>query len=133
MTRWSIAMTAAGVVVGAALFAQPAADGRCFELRTYTVTPGKMDILNRRFEDHSIRLFRKHGIDVIAFWTPADRPNTLVYMLAHKSCEAAPSGWKAFFDDPEWIAARDASEKDGPLVSKVEKTFMRPTSYSPLK
>ena len=121
------------LVLGASMFAQPPASSRCFELRTYTVAPGKLDALHRRFEDHAIGLFKKHGIDVIAFWLPADRPNTLVYMLAHPACNAAPTSWKAFFDDPDWIAARDASEKDGPLVTKVEKVFMMPTAYSPLK
>jgi len=107
--------------------------GRCFELRTYTVAQGKLDALHRRFENHAIGLFRKHHIDVIAFWIPADRPSTLMYMLAHPTCDAAPGAWKAFFEDPEWISARDASEKDGPLVTKVEKVFMTPTPYSPLK
>lgn len=112
---------------------QALAGSRCFELRTYTVAPGKFEALHRRFQDHAIALFKKHGIAVVGFWTPADRPDTLMYMLAHPSCEAAPAAWKAFFDDPTWIAARDASEKDGPLVTKVEKMFMTPTVYSSLR
>ena len=119
--------------LGASPSQQPPSGSRCFELRTYTVPPGKFDALHRRFQDHAIRLFNKHGIGVVGFWVPADRPDTLMYMLAHPTCEAAPAAWKAFFEDPDWIAARDASEKDGTLVSKVEKVFMRPTAYSPLK
>jgi NIPSNAP len=112
---------------------QPRSPSRCFELRTYTVAPGKLEALHRRFQDHAMALFKKHGVEVVAFWMPADRPDTVMYMLAHPSCEAAPAAWKAFFDDPAWIAARDASEKNGPLVTKVEKVFMTPTPYSPLK
>jgi hypothetical protein len=115
------------------VFTQAPAASRCFELRTYTVPEGKFDALHRRFQDHAIRLFKKHGIDVVGFWTPTDRPNTLMYMLAHPTCDAAARHWKEFFDDPEWISARDASERNGTLVSKVEKVFMTPTPYSPLK
>src|SRR5262245_22197852 len=80
-------------------------ESRCFELRTYTVSPGKFDALHRRFQDHAIGLFKKHGIAVVGFWIPSDRPDTLMYMLAHPSCEAAGPAWKSFFDDPAWIAA----------------------------
>jgi len=112
---------------------KPPAQPRCFELRTYTVAPNKMDALHRRFQDHATRLFKRHGMAVVGFWMPTDRPDTLIYMLAHPSCEAAPAAWKAFTDDPDWIAAKTASEKDGALVTKVEKTFMSPTAYSPLQ
>ena len=106
---------------------------RCFELRTYTVAPGKVEALHRRFQDHAVGLFEKHGIGVVAFWTPTDRTDTVMYMLAHPTCEAAPAAWKGFSEDPDWVAARTASEKDGPLVTKVEKVFLNPTAYSPLK
>jgi hypothetical protein len=127
----AIALTALSGTI--AVSGQAPAVSRCFELRTYSVAPGKLDALHRRFQDHAIANFKKHGIAVVGFWMPADRPDTVLYMLAHPSCEAAPAGWKAFNDDPAWIAAKSASEKDGPLVTKVEKVFMSPTAYSPLK
>ena len=110
-----------------------AADTRTFELRTYTVTPGKFDALHARFRDHSTNVFKKHGMTVVGFWVPQDKPDTLVYILAHPSREAADAAWKAFRADPEWIAAKAASEKDGSLTTKVESVFMTPTDYSPIK
>ncbi len=76
------------------------------------------------------------GMTIIGFWTPADpdkADNTLVYLLAFPSREAAEKSWKAFRDDPDWKAAREESEKDGKLVEKVEFVFLNPTDYSPIK
>jgi hypothetical protein len=109
---------------------------RVFELRTYHANPGKMEALQARFRDHTCKLFERHGMTIIGFWTPTDpkkAENTLIYMLAFPSREAANKSWQAFRDDPDWKAARDASEKDGKLVDKVESVFLNPTDYSPMK
>jgi hypothetical protein len=111
-------------------------DTRVFELRTYHAAPGKLGALNDRFRNHTNKLFAKHGMTIIGFWTPADpqtADNTLIYLLAFPSKEAADKSWEAFRADPEWKAAREASEKDGKLVEKVESVFLNPTDYSPLK
>ena len=111
-------------------------DGRVFELRTYHAAPGKMEALHARFRDHTCKLFRKHGMTIVGFWSPAkpaEAEKTLVYLLAFPSKEAADKSWGAFRDDPEWKAAKEASEKDGKLVEKVEQLFLNPTDYSPLK
>jgi hypothetical protein len=110
--------------------------GRVFEIRTYTTEEGKLDSLNARFRDHTTRLFKKHGMTNIGYWTPADTPlsrNTLIYILAHPSREAAAKNWTAFRNDPEWKKAREESEANGKIVSKVESVFMDSTDYSPLK
>jgi hypothetical protein len=73
---------------------------------------------------------------IVGFWSPTDEKQAeqkLVYLLAFPSKEAADKGWKAFRDDPAWKAAREASEKDGKLVDKVESVFLNPTDYSPMK
>ena len=116
----------------------PIAKGsRTFELRTYYATAGKLEALHARFRDHTIALFKKHGMTVVGFWAPtapADAAaNTLVYVLAYPSDEAREAAWKAFGSDPEWIAARDASERDGKIVAKVESVMMKATDYSDLK
>ena len=119
--------------------AEPAsgAPGRVFELRTYTASPGKLDALNARFRDHTIALFKKHGMEVVAFWEPLDKEagagEKLIYMLAHPSRAAADASWKAFRDDPEWIKVKADSEKGGPLTTKIESVFLAGTDYSPLK
>src|SRR4051812_5261510 len=116
-----------------------AADGgktRVFEMRTYTAADGKLDALHARFRDHTNKLFAKHGIEMIGYWVPTDgekSKNTLVYILAFPSREAATKAWKDFQGDTDWQKARAESEKDGKLVAKVESVFMTPTDYSPIK
>jgi hypothetical protein len=73
---------------------------------------------------------------IIGFWNPIDEKQAdekLIYLLAFPSKEAADKSWKAFREDPVWVAARKESEKDGALVAKVESVFLNPTDYSPLK
>ena len=111
-------------------------DTRFFELRTYHAAPGKMKALHARFRDHTNKLFVKHGMTIIGFWNPADpaqADKTLVYILAYPSKEAREKSWKAFRADPDWLRAKDASEKDGKLVDKVDSVFLNPTDYSPIK
>jgi hypothetical protein len=113
-----------------------AASDRVFELRTYTTPPGKLEALKSRFRDHTIEIFKKHDMTSIGYWVPQDAPtseNTLVYVLAHPSREAAAKNWAAFRADPDWVKAKAESEKDGPLTTKVESVFMNPTDFSALK
>lgn len=110
------------------------ANGHCYELRTYLTHPGKLEALHTRFRDHTIKLLEKHGMKLIGFWVPQDEAkgsqNTLVYLVEHPSREAAKTAWDAFQKDPEWVAARNESEKNGPIVIKVDSVFMSPTDYS---
>jgi hypothetical protein len=57
----------------------------------------------------------------------------LVYIVAHQSQQAATKSWAEFRVDPTWIAARDASEKDGKIIEKVESIFLKPLSFSKIK
>jgi len=109
---------------------------RFFEMRTYYTNPGKMPALHARFKDHTTKLFEKHGMTNIGYWSPStgeNAENTLVYILAYPSKEAREKSWKAFGEDPEWKKAKADSEKDGVLVSKVVSVFMSPTEYSAIK
>jgi len=116
---------------------KPKVDTRVFEMRTYYVHPGKMTALHARFRDHTCKLFQKHGMELVGFWTPRTgqkgEGETLVYLLAFPSREAAEKSWQAFRDDPDWKQVKNASEKNGKLVEKYESTFLNPTDYSPLK
>jgi hypothetical protein len=120
---------------------QPSAGAgeRVFELRTYTTTPGNLPILHERFRDHTLTLFARHGMTNLFYWQllpgqPA-ADNTLVYMLAHASVEAAKASFDAFRADPEWIAARKASEEKGggslTIPDGVKSVFLKATDYSP--
>jgi len=105
-----------------------------YELRVYHTFEGKLDDLLRRFREHTIKLFEKHGIKNVAYCTPTDEPlkgKTLVYILAHPSRDAATSNWQAFRDDPEWQSVRDKSEANGKIVEKVDSTFLALTDFSP--
>jgi hypothetical protein len=111
-------------------------DNRVFELRTYYAPPGKMEALHARFREHTNKLFVKHGMTIIGFWSPIDSKQAeqkLIYVLAFPSEEAADKSWADFRNDPDWKAAKAKSEQNGSLVAKVESVFMNPTDYSPLK
>ncbi len=107
-------------------------DSRCYELRIYYAPPGKLDALNARFRNHTLKLFEKHGMANIGYWVPVENPdNRLIYIVAHASRDAATKSWKAFFSDPEWQSVVKASEANGKLVSKMVSIFLKPTDYSP--
>ena len=112
------------------------AQSRVYELRTYTCHDGKLEALKARFRDHTIAIFKRHGMESIGYWVPQDpekSKNTLIYILAHPSLEAAKKNWAAFQADPEWVKARAESEAAGPIVQKVESVYMDPTEFSGLK
>jgi hypothetical protein len=139
------ALIAGTLAVGALLTqcARPATTGavvpqgdRIFEIRTYTTADGKLEALKSRFRDHTMQIFERHGMTNVGYWTPTDGPlsqNTLVYVLAYPSREAATASWAAFRADPEWQRVRAESEANGPIVLKVESVFVRPTDFSPMK
>jgi hypothetical protein len=109
-------------------------DGAVFELREYHASEGKLDDLLARFRNHTITIFKRHGMESVAYWTPTDDPlkgKTLFYILKHPSREAATANWAAFHDDPEWKSVSAASEVNGKLVEKVESTFLKLTDFSP--
>ncbi len=106
---------------------------RFFEMRTYYAAPGKLDDLHARFRDHTMKLFEKHGMVNIGYWTPVENPDhKLIYLLAYPSREAREKSWKEFVADLDWQAAQKASEANGKLVMKVESVYMTPADYSPM-
>jgi len=112
----------------------PQASTGVYELRVYHAAPGKLEALLARFREHTTKLFERHGMKNVAYWTPVDEPeksNTLVYILHHPSREAAAANWKSFQDDPEWKSVHDKSEANGKLVDKVDSTFLVLTDFSP--
>jgi len=119
---------------------KPSTTPRLFELRTYTVTPGRIEDLHTRFRDHTLRIFAKHGMTNYLYWRPvADQPamnDKMVYMLAFPNQEARNEAWKAFGADPEWKTVSDNSQKTGPMLISpggVVSIQLTPTDYSPLR
>jgi hypothetical protein len=109
---------------------------KVYELRTYKANPGKLDALHARFRDHTCKLFKKHGMEIVGFWTPTEgegAKDTLIYIVAFPSVEAQKAAWQAFRDDPEWKQAKAESEKEGILASDVQSKNMKATDYSPMR
>ncbi|HVU16735.1 MAG TPA: NIPSNAP family protein [Candidatus Didemnitutus sp.] len=119
--------------------AVPAGSGHAFELRIYTTNEGKLPALDARFRDHTIGLFRRHGIESVFYSHPLDvaqgAGNTLIYLLVHPDRATAAKNWAAFQADPEWITVRTESEKAGKLLVPPgpKSTFLTPTDFSPMK
>jgi hypothetical protein len=140
MSKHSWVFLFIGLVLGARLQWARGADAapaaRVFEIRTYHTFPGRLDALHKRFREHTMKIFEKHGMTSIAYWTPQDSPdkdNTLIYVISHASREQAKKNWAEFGADPEWKAVSAASEADGKIVEKVDSVFADATDYSPLK
>jgi len=102
------------------------------EWRIYDAMAGKLPDLHTRFATHTLRLFEKHGMENIGYWTEVfGTSNRLVYMLGYPSLGDREKSWAAFMKDPDWQQARAESEKNGTLVAKVSNRILRPTAYSP--
>ena len=105
---------------------------KAYELRIYHAVPGKLESLVARFRDHTDKLFAKHGIKSVAYWTALDEPvksSTFFYILEHPSHEAAAANWKAFQDDQAWKTVKAKSEENGKLVEKIDSTFWTLTDF----
>jgi hypothetical protein len=124
----------AGLHAPHAVAAEPA--GKVFEIRTYHTFPGRLDALHKRFREHTLKLFEKHGMTNVGYWVPQDSPakeSTLIYVISHASRDAAKANWAAFIADPEWKKASEASQVDGKIVERIESVFMDATDYSAIK
>ena len=124
------------VMLGYNLLAASKPAQHVYELRMYHVNPGKMDALKARFRDHTIRIFKKHGMESIGYWVPEDpalSKNTLIYILKHPSREDGEKHWMDFQNDPEWKKVSAESEANGKLVLKVDRVWLDPAEFSALK
>ena len=106
-----------------------------YELRIYNCMPGRMPALLKRFETTTLDFFNKHGIRQAGFWTTlvGESNQNLFYLLAWDSLAEREKKWNAFASDPDWIAKRAESERDGPIVAFLSTQFLEPTSFSAVK
>jgi hypothetical protein len=106
-----------------------------YELRVYHCVAGRLPALVKRFDTVTCRLFEKHGIKQVGFWTVAigESSSDLVYILQWESLADRDKKWATFAADPEWIEARAKSEADGPIVASIVNSILMPTSFSALR
>jgi len=129
----------AGVFAGSAFQSWSVARAqsqRVFEVRTYTAPEGKLQDLHKRFRDHTLRIFKKHGMESVIYLAPQDAPlkdNTLIYVISHANREQAKKNWAEFGADEEWKKVSAESQVNGRIVSKVDSVFADATDYSPMK
>jgi len=132
----AVAAVAAGMAMMHPASTSAANANRVYELRTYHTFEGRLPALEKRFREHTMAIFERHGMKNVGYWIPQDgaaHTNTLVYIISHESRDAAAKSWAEFRADPEWKKVSAESEADGKIVEKVESVFMDPTDYSPLK
>jgi len=125
-----------GLYVGGSVHVDAQRSARVLEVRRYTANAAKLDDLVKRMREGETALFEKHGMKGVFYSVASEAPdsqNTYLYVLSHASREAAKKSWDDFRNDPAWKSLRDTSEANGPLVGKVESTFVTPTDFSPLK
>jgi hypothetical protein len=105
------------------------------ELRIYHAMPGRLPDISRRFQTITLKLWERHGIRQAGFWTVlvGDSNSDLYYLLEWESMAERERLWNAFASDPEWLAAKAATERDGPLISHLSNLFLAPTSYSSVR
>jgi len=131
-----LAAASVGFHLGRTTTAHASTNGHVFEIRTYTAEPGKLDALHARFRDHTVGIFKNHGMTSVGYFAPTDEPlskNTLIYILEFPSRDAAKKSWDEFRNDPAWQKVQKESEANGKLVTKVDSVFADPTDYSPMK
>ena len=106
-----------------------------YELRIYHTMPGKLAELNARFVNHTLKLWERFDIRPVGFWTVlvGGSNQDLYYLLEWKDMAEREQRWNAFTADPEWIAQRAQSEKNGPLLASIDSSFLAPTAYSAMK
>ena len=105
------------------------------ELRIYRCVPNRLPALVKRFETATLRIWQKHGIRQAGFWTTmiGESNQELTYLLEWESLAEREQKWSAFVTDPEWIKARDETEKDGPIVATLSNSILQPTSFSSVR
>ena len=119
-----------------------------YEMRVYHTYDGKFEDILSRFENHTTRLFEKHGITNVGYWTTMNRDSAsfadkfliqndgkraLVYIVSFKDMDSRNKSWEDFVNDPEWIKVYEESRIEGPIVKEIEQVFLNPTSFSNLK
>ena len=106
-----------------------------YEYRVYRCLPGRLPALLKRFENHTTKIWEKHGIKQAGFFTTliGESNQELTYFLQWESLADREKKWGTFMTDPEWLAARKETEANGPIVARVSNQLLAPTAFSSVK
>lgn len=106
-----------------------------YELRVYHCAQGRLPALHRRFQEATLPLWKRHGIEAVGFWTTEVGPSNqaLTFMVRWASLAERERTWATFSADPEWLQERERFEREGPIVARIENQLLAPTAYSPLR
>src|SRR5688572_8485528 len=132
----SVGLVLVAALAPLAVAAEEKPSGQYFELRIYNAAAGKMEALHKRFREHTMKLFEKHGIKNVGYWIAVDEKHQgrLYFILAYPDQKSRDRMWtEGFAKDPEWLKVAEESQKDGKLVESIEQVFLTPTDYSPLR
>ena len=102
-----------------------------YEIRVYEAAEGKADAMRRRFLDVVVpKFFPRHGIEILGAFTAPAEDCRLTYMTRFADEDARKRAWAAFGADPDWAAAKSASETDGPLLKNQLISILSPAAAS---
>ena len=105
-----------------------------YEKRAYYVAPGRMPALHKRFSEHTLGFFKKHGINIVGFWEAyIGTTGILHYLLVFDDMAAREMAWAGMLSDQDWIRVRAQSEADGAILDHAVVEIWKPTAYSPMQ
>lgn len=110
---------------------------RAFDLRIYSVLPGKLDAFRNRWRDFAVPIYERHGLHCIGWWVAeqkdADGNDQFVCLLAGESIPAILKSIDEFHKDADWQRVEKETEASGKLRSGVTAYKLAPTDFSALK
>ncbi|MER7980482.1 NIPSNAP family protein [Streptomyces sp. NPDC095817] len=99
------------------------------ELREYVALPDRAEDLHRRFGEETLDLFDQVGLDLRGFWHAVGERRRIVYLCAFADVAVAVAFWEAFRADPRWIALKERTEANGPLIERIDSTYLVEPEY----
>lgn len=102
-----------------------------FELRTYTLKPGRAGDFVKLYEAEGLALQRKYLGTLVGFYTTELGPlNEVVHLWRFASLADREQRRQALEADPSWAMYRSRSRQLDALQAQDSK-ILKPTSFSP--
>ncbi|WP_049564625.1 NIPSNAP family protein [Nonomuraea sp. SBT364] len=95
-----------------------------YELRRYTLRPGRRETLLSLFEREFVETQEAAGIDVTGQFRDLDDPDAFPWMRAFPGMEERKAALTAFYTGPAWRAHRDAA--NATMIDSTDVLLLRP-------